>query len=264
MFFDEAILVRTGASSASLMQLIGGDRDLFYLLQEPGMLLSGTRSFTSDLMLQDCDELEDGTYYVDAIETRYYAEEEDMGTCEYRYLFYATIHSPTDYCITRIIEEYLGAVDDGGYDGYEQPGGGASGTSVSIYDDSDGIYDGPSDSAFYGPDGNYNESLYQLPELEAQRSYGTNAQIDDSAFSYVTVQIRSGDARWREDAERVSFGGGLEPTGAATRLYKDACEYLERMDEWAQYGSQMKYTQTPLYELAQYRYKSAVLVWGIN
>lgn len=107
-------------------------------------------------------------------------------------------------------------------------------------------------------------SYEQCAELEAQRSYGTNAQIDDSAFSYVTVQIRSGDARWREDAERVSFGGGLEPTGAATRLYKDACEYLERMDEWAQYGSQMKYTQTPLYELAQYRYKSAVLVWGIN
>lgn len=256
-FFQYASLIRYGAPSSDLMLLMDGNEDLFQILSEPGEILCVSHSFTSELTYQDCGQ-SGGGYYINVIETRGY-DEEEMGTHEYLYTFSVSINSPTDYCITGVDSVYNSPVDDG-YEG--SASGGAAGSFVSLYDDEDGIYDGPPVDAFYKPDGTYSLNQYLPPELEAQRTYGANAQIEDSTFNYVLAMIRMGDVYWSWNAEAVSRGGNLGRNPAYD--YKEAYESLERAEYMMQFSSQVKYTNTPLYELARYRYQSAVLVWGFD
>lgn len=259
-FFEYASLIRHGASASDLMQLIGNNKDLFQALKEPGEILCGSHSFTSDLTFQNFEEsgTSGGEHSIYVIETRGY-DEEDLGMHEYGYTFRISINSPTDYRVTGIDSVYNGPVNNG----YEEPsggdsGGGATGSFVSIYDDEDGIYDGPHDDAFFNPDGSFDGSRYQVPELEAQYTYGANAQIDGYPFQLALERIWNGDIYWNLCEVMASHGGATSSSPAL--YYKQACEYLEQWEKMLQ----VKYTETPLYQLARYRYLSAVLVWGMD
>ena len=136
----------------------------------------------------------------------------------------------------------------------ESTSGEAAGSFVSIYDDEDGIYGGPPDSEFFGPGDVFkglNPDIYQLPELEAQRTYGANAQIDDDTFYNVLLAIKKDDEQW---AVYNRYQKGVTALGPSTLEYEVALDLLESRG----------FTNTPLYELALYRYSSAVLVAGID
>ena len=267
--FHYAPLVCYDGPRLYLERLFGGNKELFHSLEYKDGLLEGERNFSSELSFQACNPIEHAanSYYANVNEVRtYYGDETGSGA--YVHTICITINSPEDYCITAVESLLDDPIDlgflesDGGVDGgYQEPGGGeVSGSFPSIYDDEDGIYDGPPDGVFYTPDGNLNYNLYWPPELEAQRDYGANAQIDDSSFNVVLSYIHMGDVYWFTNAEAVSFGG--VPNLNSADYYKLACEYLEQMENMAQYSSQVQYTATPLYELAMYRYLSAVQVWG--
>ena len=253
MFFENASLIRYGAPSSDLMLLIGNNRDLFQALEEPGEILCSSHSFTSDLAFQNFEETGTSEYAINVIETRGY-DQEDMGTHEYMFTFCISINSPTDYCITGIDNEYMGEIDTSyhGPDYDESSGSEVTGSFVSIYDDEDGIYDGPPDSEFFGPGDimGLNPDEYQLAELEAQRTYGANAQIIDGIFDTALLEIKKGDYNW---AVNNHTKHGKKIVVVASQ-YEFALDWLEN---WG-------LTNTPLYELALYRYNSAVLVWGID
>lgn len=254
MFFEYASLIRYGAPSSDLMLLMDGNKDLFKALEEPGEILCSSHSFTSDLTFQLVEKsgTSDSEYSVKVIETRGY-DEEELGTHEYMFTFWISINSPTDYCITGIDNEYMWAIDTSyhGPDYEESSGSEVTGSFVSIYDDEDGIYDGPPDSEFFGPGDimmGLDPDVYQLAELEAQRTYGANAQIIDGIFDTALLEIKKGDCNWA-----VNNHSGMKAVVVAS-YYEVALDWLEN---WG-------LTNTPLYELALYRYNSAVLVWGID
>ena len=187
-FFQYAPLVRRGASSSDLMLLMNGNVDLFKMLAEPGEILCGPDSFTSELAIQDCGQNLAG-YYINVIETRYY-DDDEMGTVEYAYTFDVSINSPTDYCITGIADQFLGQW-------------GSTGT--------------PADGEYGGADSSYDSSQsYGSDELAMQHSYGANARVDQHTFSNAIWGIRSGDYQL----------AGYNPWGAYT-AYLRACEELE-------------------------------------
>ena len=241
-----------------LQQLLGGDEALFQSLSGSGGLLEGADNFTSEWTIQDCGESGKAAnaYYINVNEMRtYYGVE--LGNGEYAHTIYITINSAADYRVTGVDSVYNGPVD-GGHE--ESTDGQADGSFVSIYDDEDGIFDGPPNGLIYKSDGTLDTNQYWPSELEAQRTYGANAQIENDTFNYVLSNIHSGDLSWATNKHLVSLGGSLGPSPAS--YYQQACEYLEY---WELYGpEQMEYTKTPLYELVLYRYQSAVLVWGTD
>lgn len=250
--FHYAPLVCYDGPRLKLMRLFDGNEELFKSLEYRGGLLEGEDNFTSELVIQACGEIDitANAYYINVNEIRtYYGIE--SGTGEYRHTICITINSSTDYCVTGVDSDYYGPVDNG-YK--ESTSGEAAGSFVSIYDDEDGIYGGPPDSEFFGPGDVFkglNPDIYQLPELEAQRTYGANAQIDDDTFYNVLLAIKKDDEQW---AVYNRYQKGVTALGPSTLEYEVALDLLESRG----------FTNTPLYELALYRYSSAVLVAGID
>ena len=239
-----------------LQQLLGGDEALFQSLSGSGGLLEGADNFTSEWTIQDCGESGKAAnaYYINVNETRtYYGVESGNG--EYAHTIYITINCAADYRVTGVDSVYNGPVD-GGHE--ESTDGQADGSFVSIYDDEDGIFDGPPNGLIYKSDGTLDTNQYWPSELEAQRTYGANAQIENDTFNYVLSNIHSGDLSWVTNKYVVSLGGYPGPSPA--RYYQQACEYLEYLELYRP----LEYTKTPLYELVLYRYQSAVLVWGTD
>lgn len=195
MFFEYASLVRYGAPSSDLMLLMGGNKDLYKALEQPGEILCSSHSFTSDLTFQNFEEsgTSGGSYYINVIETRGY-DEEELGTHEYLFTFCISINSPTDYCITGIDSEYMGAIDTS----YHGPD----------YEESSGQDDPDELDEF--------DTMEEYYEMAMQRTFGANAQIDDHAFFDAIWCITSGDYQL----------AGMNPWGAY-ECYLDACEYLE-------------------------------------
>lgn len=200
------------------MQLLGGNRDLFGALEQPGEVLSGTYSFTSDLVFQDCgqDGASGSAYYINVIETRGY-DQEEMGTVEYAHTFSITINSPTDYCITWVDNVYLGEVD----------------TS----------YHGPD----YGEPNEFDEeneyvATQEYYTMARYRDYGANAKIPDAIFDVVLSQIELGDEAYWYAARVPDVDDPLHAPNGANVRYRTAKQYLET------HG----YQNTPLHDLAAY------------
>lgn len=141
-----------------LEQLLGGNEELFEVLDYSGGLLEGEDNFDSEIVIENCAQSPavGGVYYIDVTETRCYAEER-LGIDEYVYSFEVSINSPTDYCITGIAYQLV-----------DHQGG--TGT--------------PADGEYGGADSSYDSSQsYGSDELAMQHSYGANARIDDYTFS---------------------------------------------------------------------------------
>ena len=90
------------------------------------------------------------------------------------------------------------------------------------------------------------QSSSQEPEPDS--SSGANAQIIDGIFDTALLEIKKGDCNWA-----VNNHSGMKAVVVAS-YYELALDWLESCG----------LTNTPLYELALYRYNSAVLVWGID
>lgn len=195
MFFEYASLIRYGAPSSDLMRLMGGNKDLFKALEQPGEILCSSYSFTSDLIFQNFEEsgASGGEYTINVIETRGY-DEEELGTHEYLFTFRISINSPTDYCVTGIDNEYVGAIDTS----YHGPD----------YEESSGQDDPDELDEF--------DTMEEYYEMAMQRTFGANAQIDDHVFFSAVGWITNGDIQL----------AGMNPWGAY-ECYLDACEYLE-------------------------------------
>lgn len=225
MFFEYASLVRYGAPSSNLMLLIGGNEDLFKVLEEPGEILCSSHSFTSELALQDCGENgAGGMYYVNVIEMRAF-DEEDIGTHEYAHTFYVSIHSPADYCVTGIDSAYIGLVDTS----YHGPD----------YAESSGL-DEPDELD------EFDTMMEEYYQLAREHTYGANARIDPALFVTAVGWIEEGDD---VRANERSHGMAYDPdSSTSASLYSAACSLLFEGGYW----------DTPLYELALHLWRDGL------